>query len=694
MSLETHIWIDLDNDSVDLRESIMDEEGEFFNGESLLQRKGKDDIIATLSGVREHGKKGHQIPSTVMVDLSGALYRLYDSHVPKILSHCLEKGGGGGGEGGGGGVRMEFPYDKYVKDCPMIIQPFLLVFLGTKMLGWYLQWWMDVKQKKGEGGVVKVVYDLSGANLGGGGGMLGGEGEVGEEDKWGLRKIQNSTAKVTRLTAAPGPYQPQKDDLGVLIYGIVQEDYVAKSIDEVCCCCVRIILKLFIFLFLIYLFIFSLQKAFVEINDAVIVLKELNQQVRVRTDTKEGLIPKSHVRVVSKDTAPRKFDKLSIPLLEGFPSFLLTSRASIPKYSDLLHAPSPPFISIYFAPHPLLDWLPVVVSRTHRTMDFSPQETLLSLRRRICVGLCKLVPQMTEVTGYFELLFQSFGLKRNQGAFLLDEKAVKEVVKEEGGARCELRFEVVPYMLEGEVGEKAEILSGLVESERQYISSLLALGLYKKGLMVLVEEGKTSQGHITKTDVQKMFSNLESLFTVHIRFWEHLGEKMKGWVARKSTVGDILNSHVSLFMLYVEWVSRSKNSLDFFNNNIKNREDLELHIPFRPKCDITTLFSIPCERVAQYLDVLGPLCQLTPNSHPDSELLTKALGALKTLCGRIDECVGRTKQVKREKGWGGIIIGEKKGQGENFLLHSFVHSFILFLLLGHGTPPNTTQGDC
>ena len=162
MPLESHVWVDLDNDSLEVRLSGMDDEGEFVLGENLIQRKGKDDVIGAIGAVRELAKKGSQMPALSLGELARALYRLYDSQIPGILSYCLDNEKEV--------VRVEFPYDDYVRDSAMVIQPFMLNFLPTKMVEFYLQGWVGLclkRMKKGVefqkmgGMVLNVVYDLS-----------------------------------------------------------------------------------------------------------------------------------------------------------------------------------------------------------------------------------------------------------------------------------------------------------------------------------------------------------------------------------------------------------------------------------------------------------------------------------------------------------------------------------------------------
>jgi len=159
---------------------------------------------------------------------------------------------------------------------------------------------------------------------------------------------------------------------------------------------------------------------------------------------------------------------------------------------------------------------------------------------------------------------------------------------------------------------------------------------YVKGIGRLVKKFKNplqaacSQHNpfITQADVRRIFSDIETIYSVNMMLLSQLKDKLRAW-SPKQTLSDVFLYMAEFLKTYSTYINNYEQSQYALASCKKNKrfmsflEDAQAD-PTLNHMDIYSFLILPIQRVPRYEMLLGALLKATMDDHPDYTPLAKA----------------------------------------------------------------------
>lgn len=196
--------------------------------------------------------------------------------------------------------------------------------------------------------------------------------------------------------------------------------------------------------------------------------------------------------------------------------------------------------------------------------------------------------------------------------------------------------------------KRTHIVRELLETEKTYCNSLwILINTFMKPLQ---EELHTKNSLniskdtslLDKDSIRRIFSVVEVLYGINLKFLDSLQNKMKFW-SFAQTIGDIFLEIKDVLRAYVQYVNNYNNALLTLNLCIQKRPMLA---EFLERCyqdpkingqNITSYLITPIQRIPRYVLLLQELLKSTKKFHPDYKILQVAIEEIKNLAEVINK---------------------------------------------------------
>ncbi|XP_064612092.1 active breakpoint cluster region-related protein-like isoform X2 [Liolophura sinensis] len=170
------------------------------------------------------------------------------------------------------------------------------------------------------------------------------------------------------------------------------------------------------------------------------------------------------------------------------------------------------------------------------------------------------------------------------------------------------------------------VLQGILETERDYLTSLEVLLKYKKSLEAAAG---SSQPVMSLEDIKVVFSKIPELHIIHEKFVHELAERVNESTPQQR-VGDLFKMLISSFPVYSDYMKNYPKAVETIGRcseeNLQFRE-LANMVPIPNSKETLSLQNMlfkPVVRIQRNTLVLHDLINCTPKTHPDYEELLKA----------------------------------------------------------------------
>ncbi len=194
-------------------------------------------------------------------------------------------------------------------------------------------------------------------------------------------------------------------------------------------------------------------------------------------------------------------------------------------------------------------------------------------------------------------------------------------------------------MLSADQMKRRHIVSSLIHSENNYVSSLQRLvNDYKRPL----EE--SAPPILSPPKVQALFHRVPELLQVHLLFRIALAEAAKNWDAEEK-IGDVFVASFSkavVLEIYSDFINNFSQAMDCAKQEAKRKSAMAdfLKVKQITAHDRVSFFGLmvkPVQRFPQFILLLQDLLKETPPGHPDRMALQLALTTLESLAEMLNE---------------------------------------------------------
>ncbi|KAJ5077570.1 pote ankyrin domain [Anaeramoeba ignava] len=200
------------------------------------------------------------------------------------------------------------------------------------------------------------------------------------------------------------------------------------------------------------------------------------------------------------------------------------------------------------------------------------------------------------------------------------------LAKEAGNTECH-------QILELEYKRTCAFLE-ILETERSYVQILELLARH-------VMRPLLSNRIITREESDLIFSNIEDIYQLNLKFLAHLESEFRNWTY-DSTLGNVVMHYVAPMRIYLQYNINFDASLSTIQRCMKNSSfanfarRIEEDPRFR-RLEIQSILIKPVQRIPQYSLLLEKVLKETPNSHPDRHFLQIAIFSLRKFAIEINE---------------------------------------------------------
>ena len=174
---------------------------------------------------------------------------------------------------------------------------------------------------------------------------------------------------------------------------------------------------------------------------------------------------------------------------------------------------------------------------------------------------------------------------------------------------------------------RKNIMKEIVQTEKNYIENLK---LVVNQIIVPVRDKKISTNFNEIEDFLTVFSNLESIKTLHEKLYAKLQQRFLHY-HHFSLFGEVFQEFLPFFKIYFIYCEEFEGNMKFLNKFIKTNEKIRKFIEkkeYQPDLnnqDLTSLLIMPVQRICKYVLFLKDLIRYTPSSHIDYESLQLSL---------------------------------------------------------------------
>jgi len=254
-------------------------------------------------------------------------------------------------------------------------------------------------------------------------------------------------------------------------------------------------------------------------------------------------------------------------------------------------------------------------------------------------------------------LSRLFSLRRSVGpcaAPSLDQ-SMPRVAEEDEGSRDELMLDLPPtqslppspLFLTAEQTKRRHIITNLVLSENNYVSSLQRLVTeYRKPL----EE--TQPPILSQAKVATLFHGLASILSCHMRLRAALNNAIAKW-DKEERIGDVFVasfSKSSVLEIYSDFINNFNQAMELAKSESKRKSAFAdfLQVKQITAADRLNFFGLmvkPIQRFPQFILLLQDLLKETPPGHHDRMALQLALTTLESLAEMLNERKRESEQA-------------------------------------------------
>ncbi|CAL1545920.1 unnamed protein product [Lymnaea stagnalis] len=200
--------------------------------------------------------------------------------------------------------------------------------------------------------------------------------------------------------------------------------------------------------------------------------------------------------------------------------------------------------------------------------------------------------------------------------------------EEELGTPMDSSYDETDSARDGMLKMRQLLVKGVLDSEKEYLEMLSVLIHYKRNLEAT---SLSSQPVISQEDINKIFSNIQTIFDIHNDFVTSLQPKVNAWTHDK-TIGEYFKemifkfhqcgSYLSNYQVAVSTIHKCCAESDTFQQLAK---EIKISPTLKQTTTLEDALFKPVQRVQRNTLVLHDLLKYTPEDHPDHRALQKAL---------------------------------------------------------------------
>lgn len=187
------------------------------------------------------------------------------------------------------------------------------------------------------------------------------------------------------------------------------------------------------------------------------------------------------------------------------------------------------------------------------------------------------------------------------------------------------------------------VVRELLSTERTYVRELnVVMNTYFQGLSsnstIIKEEG----------DMSVLFANLPSILSLNTQFLQAIESRLETWQPEKDTIGDLFVSVSEDLKEYTKYVSNHSQATELLSKIMRTQEWSEfMKTSLMSQGMIRNLDSyliLPVQRIPRYVLLIKEMQKHTPQTHPDSALLSQAYECIEGVARSINEAIKATEQ--------------------------------------------------
>jgi len=182
---------------------------------------------------------------------------------------------------------------------------------------------------------------------------------------------------------------------------------------------------------------------------------------------------------------------------------------------------------------------------------------------------------------------------------------------------------------------------------------------YVKNLQVLVQVFKDPIAHrildgtlgLSEANFHVIFSNVEEILAVNVRFLSSLIERLKDW-SDEQQIGDVVmqvTNELRLYIVYSLAFQEATKIVADFEKKEKNILFLEKQgeSPLCQGLEFSAFLIMPIQRIPRYNMLIAEIIKQTPENHSDLANLKASLSALQDVALEINEAVRESERQAR-----------------------------------------------
>lgn len=217
----------------------------------------------------------------------------------------------------------------------------------------------------------------------------------------------------------------------------------------------------------------------------------------------------------------------------------------------------------------------------------------------------------------------------------MPEKQAKEQIEQEKQVEESISEDQLQRML----ATRTKIVKEIALTEESYVRSLeTILEVYSKPLTKMSEE---SEMILTSSEIQKVFNNVQVLFTFNSYFLNNLRQREEAFDARTTRIGDVFLQFAPFFRMYSQYATNFEEVPSYVAELTRSNSRFASFLQTaqtesKNSLGLVSLLVMPIQRIPRYKLLLETLAKNTPRSHDDWEDLYKALDLVSQVAHKIN----------------------------------------------------------
>lgn len=214
---------------------------------------------------------------------------------------------------------------------------------------------------------------------------------------------------------------------------------------------------------------------------------------------------------------------------------------------------------------------------------------------------------------------------------------------------------------ENKANQRTKIANEILSTEKYYVECLQTMTQDYMTPLQQSLKNKDKDVTYTENDMKVLFPvNLSMIIPINCELQKNLEEKMSNWDENQTSIGEVFIKVAPFFKMYLDYSNNYGNAMDLFKKLSKDDKFTSklqsLKENARIKLSLDHLLIMPVQRIPRYILLLTEIVKCTPDTHPDKQVLTKAISMMEGVANHINESMKKIDKYYQAANYPELVL--------------------------------------